>query len=250
MKKILALLILITILASIPLVAAVNSKPPVSKIVFVHRLDGFAKPDGVGPPSKPPKPEPEDPTSYELLGKGVEWKSLSLEYVINPDNQDSLGETEIADAIITSAEVWDAASSSELFLDIEATSVTFDSSAEIDMDVRDTTNEIVFGTIDESNTIAMCVVWGIFLGPPSGRQILEFDIILNDYYTWGDAEDDQTVMDLRNIITHELGHALGLADLYDSIYDQHTMYGYADYGEIIKRDLYAGDIEGIQALYN
>ena len=161
-----------------------------------------------------------------------------MEYVINPTNDDLLTESDIALAITTAAEVWDSASGSELFLDYSL--ITFDYSAEIDTDVPDTKNEIVFGSISDSNTIAMCVVWGRFLGPPSGR-----------VFTWGDAKEDSTVMDLQNIVTHELGHALGLADLYDTTapVPEQTMYGYASTGETKKRSLEAGDKAGITVLY-
>jgi len=56
-------------------------------------------------------------------------------------------------------------------------------------------------------------------------------------------------MDVQNIATHELGHGLGLGDLYQTTAWQETMYGYSDNGETMKRDLYLGDIAGIQALY-
>ena len=56
-------------------------------------------------------------------------------------------------------------------------------------------------------------------------------------------------MDLENIATHELGHSIGLGDLYTSSCAQETMYGYADFGEISKRDLNSGDILGISKLY-
>ena len=69
MKKLFALIIIATVLMSMPLVTAANAQPPISKIVFVHRLDGFAKPDGVGPPNKPPKPSPEESTPYEAFRK-------------------------------------------------------------------------------------------------------------------------------------------------------------------------------------
>ena len=54
-------------------------------------------------------------------------------------------------------------------------------------------------------------------------------------------------MDLQNIATHEFGHAAGLDDYYQC--DLETMYGYSYYGDIEKRDLYDGDIAGIQKLY-
>lgn len=247
MKKLFALLIITTVLMSIPLVAATSAIPPISKIVFVHRADGFAKPEGK--PVRPPKPAPEESEPYELLGKGVEWKELNLKYVINPTNFDGLSDIAIASAITTAAEAWDSASSSELFYDY--TSITFDNDAEIDTVSPDYKNEIVFETISDSNTIAMCIVWGRFYGPPSSREIIEFDIIFNEYYKWGNVDDDPTVMDLQNIVTHELGHGLGLADLYDqtpTVIIQ-TMYGYASKGETDKRTLENGDIAGVKALY-
>jgi predicted Zn-dependent protease len=56
-------------------------------------------------------------------------------------------------------------------------------------------------------------------------------------------------MDLRNIATHELGHAVGLADLYENACSEETMYGYSSEGETKKRDLNDGDITGLQQLY-
>ncbi|MBA7689098.1 hypothetical protein ES703_97593 [subsurface metagenome] len=57
-------------------------------------------------------------------------------------------------------------------------------------------------------------------------------------------------MDFGNIATHELGHAVGLDDLYTSKCSEMTMYGYASYGETKKRTLEAGDITGVQKLYS
>jgi len=56
-------------------------------------------------------------------------------------------------------------------------------------------------------------------------------------------------MDLQNIATHELGHGVGLGDLYITACSEETMYGYSNYGETKKRTLNAGDIMGIQKLY-
>jgi hypothetical protein len=69
-------------------------------------------------------------------------------------------------------------------------------------------------------------------------------------YDWslGDPADP-TKMDFLNIVTHEDGHAAGMADLYDTVCSEETEYGYGTEGETKKRDLHTGDIEGIKKLY-
>ena len=56
-------------------------------------------------------------------------------------------------------------------------------------------------------------------------------------------------MDFDNIATHELGHSVGMADLYTNGCSEQTMYGYATYGETKKRSLEDGDINGVRKLY-
>lgn len=75
-------------------------------------------------------------------------------------------------------------------------------------------------------------------------------------HTWGYAGPtnetelgDLNVMDLQNIATHELGHGVGLADLYETSCSEVTMYGYSTEGETKKRTLEEPDIIGIQKLY-
>ncbi len=81
------------------------------------------------------------------------------------------------------------------------------------------------------------------------REILEFDVLFDNDYPWGNGQEDGSVMDLQNIATHELGHGLGLDDVYDSSCAEVTMYGYSELGEIDKRTLEASDIEGLLKLY-
>jgi predicted Zn-dependent protease len=83
----------------------------------------------------------------------------------------------------------------------------------------------------------------------TSKEIVEFDMEFNTYYTWGDATVNPSVMDLRDIATHEFGHSIGLDDLYASKDWALTMYGYSSVGETIKRDLGYGDILGVQKLY-
>lgn len=238
MKKIFALLIVTILLMMIPLAAA-NSTPPLSKIVFVYKKEGFAKPPWAG------GGKGKTSEGYELLGKGVKWKELPATYYIDPDNDNGLTVEFVTKAIYDSAEEWDAHTSAELFNDI----YTVIDDGTWDSDVPDGRNELLFGDYPEPGVIAVTVVWGYFIGKPSTRKIIEFDILFDTDFTWGDATVESTVMDLQNIATHELGHGVGLADLYDDQWSEQTMYGYATYGETKKRTLESGDIAGIQALY-
>lgn len=211
--------------------------PPLEKRVFIHYKIG--KPDGT--PGKDPPPTNHS-RHYKLLGKGIKWKTTPVSYFIDPDNPQSLTKGFIEAAIFASAEEWDKWTSIELF-----SSYTIDYESSWDDEAPDGRNEIVFGNYPQEGVIAVTVVWGYLSVPIGLREIIEFDIMFDTDYTWGDADSDPTVMDLQNIAAHEFGHGAGLDDIYYC--DLETMYGYSYYGETIKRDLYIGDIAGIQKLY-
>jgi len=246
-KKKLSLLIcfllVLSVFAPIALAGKPDAVPPeLEKRVFIH----YGKPPGT-PGNGPPPKEEDHSGHYVLLGKGVKWKTTAI-VVIDPDDS-GLSEEFIVAVISLSAEEWDDGAYSEwggvppnLF---DGYSIVYD--ATFDTDAPDGRNEVLFGDYPKTGVIAVTVVWGYFSGPPGWREIIEFDIMFDTDYPWGDAAIDPTVMDLQNIATHEFGHGAGLGDLYNC--ELETMYGYAAYGEMIKRDLYIGDIAGIQKLY-
>ncbi|MDX1607881.1 MAG: matrixin family metalloprotease, partial [Candidatus Spechtbacterales bacterium] len=81
------------------------------------------------------------------------------------------------------------------------------------------------------------------------RELVEWDMVFDDVdFNWS-TTGDVNAMDFESISTHELGHAVGLADLYTSDCSEETMYGYATEGETKKRDLNSGDITGMSKLY-
>jgi hypothetical protein len=55
--------------------------------------------------------------------------------------------------------------------------------------------------------------------------------------------------DVQNVITHEVGHVVGLCDIYDSWATEITMYGSASTGEIKKRTLETHDTVSANHLY-
>ncbi len=106
-------------------------------------------------------------------------------------------------------------------------------------------NSIVFGYYLYPGVIAVTSTWYY----SNTGQILEFDMLLNSAYRWGDATVTPGVMDLQNIATHELGHSIGMNDIYDGACDNVTMYGYSNYGDTNKRTLETADITGLLTLY-
>jgi hypothetical protein len=235
MKKILFMVLVIAMISAsaMEIPANENSKAPdmsqgigpdIGRIDFIH----YAK------PYSPAKPRQE--TCYKLMG--IKWNTLPVSYVINPANDQGLSELSITSAIYTAAETWDAASTQELFNN----AYTIDNSAAYP-NYYDYKNAIVFGSYTDSNVIAVTSVWY----NRRTKEIVQFDMLLNTYYQWGFG--DALKMDVQNIVTHELGHSLGLSDIYSTACAQVTMYGYSWEGDFDKSTLEAADKAGIKAIY-
>ncbi|MHC1719812.1 MAG: matrixin family metalloprotease [Clostridiaceae bacterium] len=153
------------------------------------------------------------------------------------DGNDAYAKQAFADA----GETWDTAVAQDIF----GTVIPVDNV--VAGDVRDNRNEIEFTLYPgDSNVIAVTYMWI----DKRTKTIAEFDMIFNTYYEWGNAATSgNSVMDIQNIATHELGHAFGLGDIYSLAYSNVTMYGYSDYGDVEKRSLTISDITGIQKIY-
>ncbi|MBW2980894.1 matrixin family metalloprotease [Candidatus Woesearchaeota archaeon] len=244
-----------------PVIEDGNLYPPgLEKIEFIHYKKGYGKPgtscgNGIceagenankcpadcGSGEEPPV----DTGCYTPLAKGVFWKTLPVDLYINPTNANGLSEDFIVTTTIASAEAWDDATSAEL-----TNNYIVDYTADYDDTATDGRNEISFGDYAEPGVIGVTIIWGYFSGPPRSRRIVETDVMLDDVdFVWGDATIDPSVMDVQNIMTHELGHAYGLGDLYESACAEVTMYGYSTEGELKKRTLEPDDVVGIQELY-
>ena len=231
------------------------STPGLEKIEFIHWKKGFAKPpcdtDGSCEPELGENPScadckngEEDPTPtatcYAFMGQYgkrlLKWGELSVNYVINPDG---LSQTFVTGAISAGAEEWDANTGADLF-----GSYSIDETATYR--VQNYVNAISFDDYySDPDIIGAATVWY----NPATKEIVEFDIVFETDYTWGDATVNPSVMDLQSIATHELGHGVGLADVYEIDCSEVTMYGYSGYGETQKRTLETPDVTGIQALY-
>ena len=192
--------------------------------------------------AKKAKPSKES-SCYAFLARGAKWKTVE-DYLVNPINSDGLDEGFIQGNLASSIIKWETASGVNI-LGNEISGIVDGA----DFEATDGKNEVMFEDLGETSTIAFAVVWGTFSAPKPFRELVEWDMVFNDYYSWGDATNTSGVMDFENIATHELGHAVGMGDLYNTECSEQTMYGYSTEGETKKRTLESGDIAGIQVLY-
>ncbi|MEM0360602.1 MAG: matrixin family metalloprotease [Candidatus Diapherotrites archaeon] len=236
MNKRIFLPVFIGLLLLAPMAFALpQEKEPVEKITIIHYKKGFEK-------SQPPSAKATPSSCTKYLGKDLKWKTLPINLLINPVNNYGLSEEFVSQAVWNAALEWDKWTATTLF-----GSYSIDVSANWDDKVPDNRNEFSFGNYPQNGVIAVTNIWGYFSG--NKKQIVEFDVLFDTDFEWGDATTNKTVMDLQNIATHEIGHGLGLADLYSTSCYSQTMYGYSTEGETEKRTLDAGDIKGITTLY-
>lgn len=188
---------------------------------------------------------------YGYLASGAKWKTVEG-WVMNPANSRGLDPLSVfnteANDIIKWEDATDGIIGNNAGYNILGVGATTSGSLTADTASPDGINEVYFGSISDQNAIAVTIVWGIFSGPTFQRKLVEWDQVFDDAkFDWS-LTGEAGKMDFENISTHELGHSVGMADLYNTCVDE-TMYGYASEGETKKRDLNAGDITGINQLY-
>jgi hypothetical protein len=240
--KILTAFLILTVLSFTGVVSIAKAKEqddkgPLTKITFIHykRDKNQAKPGG--------GIKPGSITCYGYLAKGAKWKTAE-NFLVNSTSS-NLDQNEVLQSMNAGITEWEKYGGSGIFGD-----GSLDNNVTYDETTYDGENTVSFGNYSQPDVIAVTNVWGYFGGAPQTRELIEWDMLFNTQFNWGDATTaGNSVMDLQNIATHELGHSAGMNDLYTTSCNLETMYGYSLEGETSKRDLNAGDIKGIQGLY-
>ena len=201
------------------------------------------------------KPTP-TPVDYKLTG--WMWQNrnpiLLSTNLVSPNIVSNLGGKTVSEEISGAQGTWNGVTSKVLF------SLLGTGTSDNDLlhwDTSDGKNVHQWSKFEPtSNTIAMTVTWYTrtknVLGADGKRysEAMESDCWYNNNFYWRidtDGEGKESSFDIRTIATHELGHTLGLADLYEDKYKDQTMYGYND--GTADWELASGDIAGVQKLY-
>lgn len=231
----------------------IEGATPENPVVFLGKafdkksgkeVEGYAIVHYARSASKPAKPS-SSAICYGYLAKGAKWKGTPESWIVDSYNTGELGTGFVLPNMTSDITKWENAAGTGVDILGQGTLSTAPITVSNSLDDR---NEVTFAPIDNAGTIAVTYIWGIFGGPLAGRELVEWDQIYSTKYAWS-ATGEAGKMDFENIATHELGHSVGMNDLYTSKCSDQTMYGYAGYGETNKSSLESGDIAGINLLY-
>lgn len=207
---------------------------------FIHYRVGTAKPPWADKGNGGGTAE----SCFTFLSNGAKWRTVEP-WVVNPTNNNGLSSAFVVSNLDDNITKWEIAAGADVLGIGSTTSLVLSA----DTSSPDAVNEVYFGDIASPGAIAVTIVWGYFSGPPQLRELIEWDMVFDETdYSWSSSGEAGT-MDFENIATHELGHSVGLGDLYDSVCSEQTMYGFADLGETKKRSLETGDVNGMSRLY-
>jgi hypothetical protein len=235
------------------------------------KVDGAAKPDaridrgirvedrdtfdgpGEAPPPQESGPCAKASTCSTYVLRQARWKTdktgaATIAWKFNDSGRRKLRAPEglLESALASSMSQWSAWNSNIRFQNAGTTTASYGGIGK-DGSCDDGTNVVTWARFDPE-VIAQA---GTCMDD-TGRIVRDADLALNVTYHWEDIRgepESRHSFDIRSIVTHELGHWLGLLDLYSSSDVHQTMSGYSEYSEISKRTPALGDILGIQKLF-
>lgn len=226
----------------------VPGNPHMKLRVFVYH----AKPEDVVKEARGGKPAPETPAlvcgladpGSDSVVSAAGWKLPSAwSYDVNLESVPStIGASNAEILIANSYAAWESQLGGKV--DFSRGSTTTTATSKLDYQ-----NIVAWGRTS-GTALAVTYTWYY----PSTGEVVEIDTIMNKKFTWYWSGSTscayQGVYDAQNILTHELGHTVGLSDEYNaSSFGNNTMYGYGSKWETKKNTLTNGDIIGARAIY-
>lgn len=159
------------------------------------------------------------------------------DYVINTANVPaSIGSSNMPTIVSSAFDEWQDSQGKVTFKNM--------GTAKVSSKKYDGKNIVTFGRTSGS-ALGITYTWYY----TSTGEVAENDTILNLKYPWFWNQCNPNAYDAQGILTHELGHWMGLDDEKESQYIPNTMYGYGYKGDTKDMTLTDGDIAGVQNIY-
>lgn len=192
------------------------------------------------------------PSSYLLAGwRWNTYNPMIKWYVKSNTVPSAVGSTNAVKAVANAANTWNCASNQKLF------NPTVYSSSSVNTDKYDKNNVVAWKYLSEApSALAYSRTWYTYNKKDGYYSAVESDISLNTRYAWSTSQKDGTAyssgkpIDVESVVLHEMGHTLGLGDLYGNTkYSSDTKQIMNSYRGV-KRTLGNGDKTGAWVLYD
>jgi len=196
-------------------------------------------------------------SSYVLTGYRWNQANPQIQLYLNTNNApNGITATDTQSAVSAAANTWDDAVSSNLFTD--GTTVIIDNTKTVDNPLSSTPasdgNNVVGWANMGSSYLGMCRWWSNGATKDGYKSIIEADTWLASDKKWTTDLSKATgsTYDIQSAAVHELGHTIGLGDLYTLPSSDSRK---SDYAQVmnsydgVQRTLGYGDREGAWTLY-
>jgi hypothetical protein len=186
--------------------------------------------------------------AYALLGYRWNTKDPQLKWVLKNDAYmigEGLGASSVQSAIAAAANTWDDATNQNLFAD--SNMVILDPNAVAEK--YNKINTVSWRSFGASKCLAYATTFYSSSKMVGGyKTALDSDLVFNTDYQWRIDRPD-IGFDVQTTALHEMGHTLGLADLYGKTQFKYDTRQVMHYYTTEKRALGNGDLTGIWNLY-
>jgi hypothetical protein len=185
-------------------------------------------------------------SAYTVLGYRWNQKDPQLKWALKNDaymTGEGLSASNVKRAIEAASNTWDAGTNQNLFADTNLVTL----SPSVKADTYDGKNTVAWKPFG-AGALAYARTW--YRGTKVGGyySALESDINMNTGYSWSTTGSGSKI-DVQSVALHEMGHSIGLGDLYGKSQFANDKRQVMHYYTGVKRTLGNGDATGVWTLY-